>query len=60
MASYKQAEPRRSNGIPALDDLEPGKPCGAVLPMSDRARNQLRESIEVIEYLLNREHVVWT
>jgi hypothetical protein len=47
-------------GIPSLEDLEPGKPCGALLPMSEPARTQLRDSMEVIEYLLNRERVVWT
>jgi len=58
MASYKEGEPRSSDGIPALDDLQPGKPCGAVLPMSASAQTQLRERIEVIEYLLHRERVV--
>ena len=58
MASYKEGEPGSSDGIPTLDDLEPGKPCGAVLPMSASARTQLRERIEVIEYLLNRHRVV--
>ena len=58
MASYKEGEPRSSGGIPALDDLQPGKPCGAVLPMSASARTKLRERIEVIEFLLNRERVV--
>jgi hypothetical protein len=58
MASYRECEQRSSGGIPALDDLQPGKPCGAVLPMSASARTQLRERIEVIEYLLYRERVV--
>ena len=58
MASYKEGEARSSDGIPALDGLQSGKPCGAVLPMSASARTQLRERIEVIEYLLNRERVV--
>jgi hypothetical protein len=58
MASYKEAEPRSSDGIPALDDLQLGKPCGAVIPMSESARTQLRERIEVIEYLLHRERVI--
>ena len=57
MASYKD-ESRQPNGIPALDDLEPSKPCGAVLPLSASARTQLRDRIEVIEYLVNRERVV--
>jgi len=39
--------------------MESGKLVGAVLPMSDKAQTQMRESIEVIEYLLNRERVVW-
>ena len=60
MASYKEGEPRCSDVIPALDDLQPGKPCGAVLPMSASARTQLRERIEVIEYLLNRKGVVYS
>ena len=58
MARYKEAEPLSSDGIPALDDLQPGKPCGAVLSMSASTRTQLRERIEVIEYLLYRERVV--
>jgi len=58
MASYKEGEPSNSDGIAALDDLEPGKPCGAVLPLSASARTQVRDRIEVIEYLLNRERVV--
>ena len=59
MASYREGEPRQTNGIPALDDLVPGKVCGAVLPMSTSARTQLRDRIEVIEYLLHRERVVF-
>jgi hypothetical protein len=58
MASYRDDEPRQTNGIPALDDLIPGKVCGAVLPLSASARTQLRDRIEVIEYLLLRERVV--
>ena len=59
MASYRDEGKRREmTGIPSLHDLEPGKPCGAILPMSERAQTQLRDSIEVIEYLLNRERVV--
>jgi hypothetical protein len=61
VASHKEEGERRGLGsMPSLHDLEPGKPCGAVLPMSDRARTQMRDSMEVIEYLLNRERVVWT
>jgi hypothetical protein len=41
-------------------NVVPNQPCGAVLPLSEPARTQLRDSMEVIEYLLNRERVVWT
>jgi hypothetical protein len=61
VASYKpELEKRGPEGIPSLDDIEPGKICGAVIPMSERAQTQMRDSIEVIDYLLNQERVVWS
>ena len=67
MARFREDETRQSEGIPALDNLEPGQVCGAVLPMSAGAltqlRNhvsQLRDRIEVAEYLLYREQVVYS
>lgn len=61
MASYRQElEKRGPEGIPSLDDVEPGKLLGAVLPMSEKAQIQMRNSIEVIDYLLNQERVVWS
>ena len=46
--------------FPSLDDVESGKLVGAVLPMSEKAQIQMRNSIEVIDYLLNQERVVWS
>ena len=61
VASHKEDGERRGpKGIPSLDDIEPGKICGAVLPLSERARTQMRDSMEVVEYLLNPERIVWT
>jgi hypothetical protein len=61
VASYRQElEKRGADGIPSLDDIEPGKIVGAVIPMSERAQTQMRDSIEVIDYLLNQERVVWS
>jgi hypothetical protein len=57
MARFREDETRQSDG-PSLGDLEPGKVCGAVVPLSERARTQMRDSMEVIEYLLNHERVV--
>jgi len=61
VASYRQdLEKRGADGIPSLDDVESGKLVGAVLPMSEKAQIQMRNSIEVIDYLLNQERVVWS
>jgi hypothetical protein len=61
VASYRQDfEKRGFDGIPSLDDVESGKLAGAVLPMSEKAQIQMRNSIEVIDYLLNQERVVWS
>jgi hypothetical protein len=61
MASYKaEGECREPAGMPSLQDLVPGRVLGAVLPLSNDARTKIQDSMEVIEYLLNRERVVWT
>ena len=61
VASYRQElEKCGFDGIPSLDDVESGKLVGAVLPMSEKAQIQMRNSIEVIDYLLNQERVVWS
>jgi hypothetical protein len=61
VASYRQElEKGGADGIPSLDDIESGKLVGAVLPMSEKAQIQMRNSIEVIDYLLNQERVVWS
>jgi len=61
LASFrKDLETRSSDGIPPLEDMESGKLVGAVLPMSEQAQTQMRNSIEVIDYLLNQERVVWS
>jgi len=61
VASYRQElEKDGFDGIPSLDDVESGKLVGAVLPMSEKAQIQMRNSIEVIDYLLNQERVIWS
>ena len=45
MASYREElEKRGADGIPSLDDVESGKLVGAVLPMSEKAQIQMRNS----------------
>ena len=61
VASFRSnLEKASGEGIPSLIDIESRKLVGAVLPMSEQAQIQMRNSIEVIEYLLNQERVVWS
>ena len=61
LASFRKDFDKFSDeGIPSLEDMESGKLVGAVLPMSEHAQKQMRNSIEVIDYLLNQEHVIWS
>lgn len=61
VASYRpNLEKRESDGIPSLEEVESGKLVGAILPMSEQAQLQLRDSIEVIDYLMNQESVIWS
>lgn len=61
MASYRpDFEKGRGRNVPSLDDIEAGKLVGAVVPMSEKAQNQLRDSIEVIDYLLNQDSVTFS
>jgi hypothetical protein len=61
VASYRSSlEKRDEAGIPSLEEVESGKLVGAILPMSEQAQLQLRDSIEVIDYLMNQESVVWS
>jgi hypothetical protein len=59
-AYYRQElEERGLEGMPALEMLEAGRPIGAVIPMSLRAMNALRDSIELVDYLTRREFITW-
>lgn len=60
MPAYKsEYEAFNNPGIPPLEDLEVGKPVGAILPMSERAQLALRDSIELIDFLINQDDVTW-
>lgn len=60
MASFRsELEMPGPEGIPDLEYLEVGKPVGAVLPMSEHAQTALRDSIELIDFLLNKDQVTW-
>ncbi len=61
MASYHvKTDKAGQRGVPSLEELESGKLVGAIIPMSERAQVSLRDSIEVIDYLMNQESVTWS
>lgn len=61
MASFRSdLEKRRGADLPPLNEMEAGKLVGAVIPLSKQAQIQMRDSIEVIDYLLNQERVIWS
>ena len=60
MASFRSEYERRElDAVPPLQDLEPGKSVGAILPMSEAAQTALRDSVELIEFLMNQDAVTW-
>ncbi len=61
MASYYPKNERMGpRGVPNLEELESGKLVGAIIPMSEQAQGALRDSIEVIDYLMNQDSVTWS
>lgn len=61
VASYRpELEKAGVDGIPSLYELESGRLVGAIVPMSEQAQVQLRDSIEVIDYLLHQDSVIWS
>lgn len=60
MASYRsELEKVELEGVPALENLQAGKPIGAILPMSEHAQVALRNSIELIDFLMNQDGITW-
>ncbi|WP_447972925.1 hypothetical protein [Nitrospira sp. Kam-Ns4a] len=55
-SEHEQPEPQ---GLPPLEELEAGRPVGAILSMSEEAQLALRDSIELIDFLMNQDDVTW-
>lgn len=61
MASYRsELEKRSPLGIPSLEELEPGRPIGVIMPMSEQAQGALLDRIELLDFLLNQDEVTWS
>jgi hypothetical protein len=60
MASYRsELEKCPVEGTLPLEEMEVGRPVGAILPMSEHAQSAIRDSIELIDYLMNQDQVIW-
>ena len=63
MAAYRQEleswGPKDVPRLEELEEMEAGRPVGAILPMSEDAQSAIRDSIELIDYLLNQDAVTW-
>ena len=60
MAAFRsENEKAILRSLPSLEELEAGKPVGAVVPMSPKAQRLLRDRIEIIDYLLNQDDVTF-
>ncbi|MCH6556586.1 MAG: hypothetical protein IH803_00045 [Nitrospirae bacterium] len=61
MASYRsELEKRGPAGIPSLEELEPGRPIGVIMPMSEQAQGALLDRIELLDFLVNQDEVTWS
>ena len=60
MAAFRSEFERLSPmEVPSLEQMEAGKPVGAILPMSEEAQDDLRDSFELIDFLLHQDEVTW-
>ncbi|MGH7259621.1 MAG: hypothetical protein ACREI9_02925 [Nitrospiraceae bacterium] len=60
MAAFRsENEKAILESLPALEQMESGRPIGAVVPMSEKAQGLLRDRIETIDFLLHEDDVTW-
>ncbi|MSQ77782.1 MAG: hypothetical protein EXR97_04940 [Nitrospiraceae bacterium] len=60
MAAFRsENEKAILQSLPALEQMESGRPIGAVVPMSRKAQRLMLDRMEMIEYLLHEDDVTW-
>ena len=60
MAAFRSEHEKLSAiEFPSLEQMEAGKPVGAILPMSKEAQDDLRDSFELIDFLIHQDEVTW-
>lgn len=60
MAAFRsENEKAILESLPALEQMESGKPIGAVVPMSEEAQRHVQDRMETIDFLLHEDDVTW-
>jgi len=60
MAAFRSENERAIlESLPALEQMESGKPIGAVVPMSQEAQRVVQDRMETIDFLLHEDDVTW-
>ena len=58
MAAFRSENERAIlESLPALEQMESGKPIGAVVPMSEEAQRVVQDRMETIDFLLHEDDV---
>ena len=60
MAAFRSENERAIiASLPALEHMESGRPIGAVVPMSEKAQRLMLDRMEMIEFLMHADDVIW-
>jgi hypothetical protein len=60
MAAFRsENEKAMLRSLPALEHMESGRPIGAVVPMSEKAQRLMLDRMEMIDFLMHADDVVW-
>ena len=60
MAAFRsENEKAILRSLPALEHMESGRPIGAVVPMSEKAQRLVLDRMEMIEFLMHADDVIW-
>ncbi len=60
MAAFRSENERAIlESLPALEQMESGKPIGAVVPMSEEAQRVVQDRMETIDVLLHEDDITW-
>jgi hypothetical protein len=60
MAAFRsENEKAILQSLPALEQMESGRPIGAVVPMSRKAQRLMLDRMEMLEFLMHEDDVTW-